>query len=92
MSNCSPSSTLKDCICGPDEEEPLVKDTGSCFPYRVKITCAAPSVPVTPCNDTTAYAEARPGESPPFVIIATIYDENCDPIQDENSLPILSIS
>jgi hypothetical protein len=83
--NCSPQSTKR--VCG-DFEIPENPDQGQCHARRVKKDCEAPLRPENPCNDRDAYAEALPGEFPPFVIIATIFDEDCGPILDHNGAPI----
>lgn len=66
-------------------------DKGHCFPYRVKQDCNAPLIPVPNCNDNQAYPIFVPDQTPPFYVVARIFDQACDVILDSNNLPILSI-
>lgn len=75
-------------VCG-EFETPTTPDAGQCQPYRTKKDCEAPVVPSNPCNDTNAYAIYTPGEVPPFTIVTTLFDEDCDAILDEDSNPIM---
>ncbi len=84
---CGNQSTQE--VCG-DFEEPTVPDIGRCHPYREKRGCGAPELPANVCNDTEAYAEYDPDRTPPFVIISTLFDEDCDPILDENGARIMA--
>lgn len=91
MGCCNPVYSQKKCICGDDFEEPVNPDKGSCFPYRTKISCEAPPVPLPECDDADAYAVFTPDETPPFYIVATIFDQNCDPITDQDGINILTV-
>lgn len=77
-------------VCGDFNTDTDTPDLGQCSPYREKRDCGAPVKPQNPCDDSDAYAESRPNEHPPFVIITKLHDENCDPILDENGAPILT--
>ncbi len=87
----APSGPSTKRVCG-TFDEPENPDKGQCSPYREKRTCEAPVRPQNQCNDTEAYAEAVPGGNPPFIIVSTLFDENCDPILDENGARILTTS
>ncbi len=78
-------------VCG-SFETPTNPDLGQCFPYREKRTCERPVRPENPCNDTNAYAEPRPGLTPPFALVSTLFDEDCDAILDETGAAILTTS
>lgn len=91
MGNCSPVFDQKRCVCGPPFEKPTNPDQGHCFPYRTKIDCEAPVIPTPQCNNTDAYPVYTPGETPPFYVVATLFDQNCLPITDQDDAPILTI-
>lgn len=79
-------------VCG-DFETPAVPDLGQCAPYRSKRDCEAPTLPVAPCGDETFYAESNPDAVAPekqFHIVATLFDEECNPILDELGRRILT--
>lgn len=76
-------------VCG-KFEEPVNPDKGKCFPYRVKNDCEAPSVPQNPCNDTDAYIIVDTENPTKFIVIATLFDENCEPILDDDGNKIMT--
>jgi hypothetical protein len=76
-------------VCG-EFETPQNPDTGRCYPKPTKIDCEAPVLPVNQCNDTSAYAIPDPLHPGKFLIIGTLFDEDCNPILDEGGNPILT--
>ncbi len=78
-------------VCG-TWETPTVEDLGQCSPRRVKLTCEAPVLPVAQCADESYEVIYDPTNiDNPFSISATLFDECCLPITDENSEPITLI-
>lgn len=78
-------------VCG-SFPEPTVPDEGRCAPYRVKIDCEAPVLPVPQCSDdeyTTIYQPEVIDH--PFAVLARLFDENCQPINDESAVNITTI-
>lgn len=80
-------------ICGSFElPDDAVEDQGQCSPRRVKITCEAPVLPVAQCEDDTYEVIYQPENTDnPFAILATLFDNCCLPITDDNDLPIITI-
>ncbi len=76
-------------VCG-TFEEPEIEDKGQCSPYRVKITCDAPTLPPNECGEVVSGAVYDPITGG-FYIISAIYDENCSAILDNNNDPITSL-
>lgn len=70
-----------------DPENP---DSGACFPYRNQLDCERPALPPVQCDDDEYTVEASGLASPPFVVVSRIFDENCEPILDENNAPIMT--
>lgn len=72
-----------------DFPEPTVPDLGICHPKQVQTDCEAPVIPPSECNDTfvTTY---DPDLTPPFQILAHLFDQDCEMILDENDEPILT--
>lgn len=86
--NCSQTIC---CVCG-DFATPTVADEGQCGPYRVKISCEAPPLPVAPCPGevyTTIYQPSNEGY--PFAVSAMLMNELCQPITDETGAIITII-
>lgn len=77
------------CVCG-TFETPTTPDQGRCFPYREKRDCEAPVLPVPPCADEEYTTVYDPDSTPPFRVLATLRDENCEIITDENGDPIIT--
>lgn len=83
-------------VCG-EFTEARFPDYGQCWPRRQKRNCTedwdstttATEPPGQPECDDEATIENTPELSPGYRVIATIFDENCEPILDENDLPIL---
>lgn len=71
--------------------DPVVPDLGRCFPKLTQLDCEAPGpAPLGPCNDNEFTVVSSPGSTPPFFILARLFDENCDPILDEGGNTILT--
>lgn len=70
--------------CGPFDD-PTVADEGQCSPAKVKITCEAPTLPVAQCNDSLYQVVYQPENvDNPFGIIASLFNEACAAITDQN--------
>lgn len=69
--------------CG-DFEEPENPDQGCCHAYRVKRDCERPALPAIGCDDTEYVTEVSNDPTRPFRVLARIFDEDCEPILDEN--------
>lgn len=80
-------------ICGSFElPDDAVEDQGHCSSRRVKITCEAPTLPVAQCEDETYEVIYQPENvTNPFAILATLFDNCCLPITDEDGEPITTI-
>ena len=76
-------------ICG-DFDEATNPDLGQAHPYRVKIDCEVPTLPVAKCGDDSFTVTYDPDATKRFSISAILYDENCDPVLDESGQPIVS--
>lgn len=86
--NCSQTVC---CQCG-EFATPVVADEGACAVYRQKISCEAPTAPVAPCPAELYYTIYQPQNvASPFAVSATLMDENCVPITDQNHNPITLI-
>lgn len=88
MSNCCTDQSVGR-VCG-DFETATNPDAGCCHTKARFISCEAPDLPGPECNDINAYIEYHPGEIPAFVVIGTLFDQNCEAILDEGSNPILT--
>jgi hypothetical protein len=77
-------------VCG-DFEEPTNPDQGCCAPYRTKKDCERPPLPVIGCDDDEYTVEASDTPGKPFQVVSRLFDENCEPILDENDSPILTV-
>jgi hypothetical protein len=78
-------------VCG-EFETPTNADAGVCHPYRLKISCEAPVIPDAACGDTEFTVAYDPDATPKWRITSRTFDENCDPILDEDGNPILTVS
>jgi hypothetical protein len=83
-----PSSTS--IVCG-EFVQPTNPDLGQCSPYRTKKDCEAPALPYVTCADDTYITMYDPDSATHFSVLAKVFDENCEVILDENSLPITAI-
>lgn len=71
-------------VCG-TFDEPTVEDQGRCHTYRVKRSCEAPTLPTAQCDDALYETFYDPtDESAPFYVIASLFNESCLAITDEN--------
>ncbi len=78
------------CVCGAFPV-PTVPDQGQCVPYREKRDCEAPVLPPIECDDDEYTTVFQPeNESNPFKVSARLFDQDCEPILDENDEPILT--
>lgn len=78
-------------ICGPFNNQPAVPDNGICHPKSTLIDCGAPALPVIQCNDASYQTVAQPGNTAhPFAILATLFDQLCLAITDQNGQIILT--
>ncbi len=72
-------------------EEPSNPDAGGCWPYRVKLSCEAPEIPVPVCEDDEYSTEYTPDDPlAPFRIIARIFDGDCEVLIDGDNAAIMS--
>lgn len=85
--SCNSPFQSTDCMCG-TFTEPTNPDLGQCAPLRVKIDCEQPVVPEYPCDDPNVTIVSDPDKVPPFRMIATVFDTNCEPILDTLNNPI----
>ena len=85
---CNPWNSSVSGECG-TFVEPTVADEGQCSPYRVKITCEAPTLPVAQCSDTAYTTVYNPEDVlHPFYVVASLFDESCIAITDESAAVI----
>lgn len=86
--NCAPNVCR---VCG-EFPTPVVEDLGRCSPHRVKTDCEAPVLPVIQCNDDEYRTIYQPENvDHPFAVSARLFDENCEPIWDQNGNDITLI-
>jgi hypothetical protein len=80
-------------ICGSFElPDGAVEDQGQCSPYRVKITCEAPTLPVAGCSDDTYEVVYQPEDiEHPFIVLSKLFDSLCDVITDDSGDPITTV-
>ncbi len=79
-------------ICGEFDSCPPNPDLGRCFPYRLKLSCAAPDLPVPGCGDYDFTIVYTPGAIPPWSVISILRDQDCNPILDEDNNQITTIT
>jgi len=78
-------------VCG-SFEEPTNPDQGRCAPYRVKLDCEAPVLPVPVCEDDSYVTIYQPENiTHPFAVAARLFDENCELVTDENGDSIVTL-
>jgi hypothetical protein len=84
-------------VCG-EFETATRTDYGQCRPRRLKLDCEDPYqfttvtqnpiVDGTVCEDASITTEIDASLTPPYRIIGTIFDEECEAILDESDDPI----
>lgn len=86
---CNISGPSTKCVCGvwTIPEHP---DEGQCVPYREKLDCEVPSLPVIQCDDDEYTTIFQPQNPNVFKVSARLFDENCETIQDQLGNDILT--
>lgn len=87
-----------DCGCSSENEtrsqcgtfaEPSNRDAGQCSPYRLRMDCEAPALPVITCDDDEYTTDYDPDNvESPFKIFCRLFDQACDLITDQDDDPI----
>lgn len=81
---CQCNQISTSCECG-EFDVPTVPDQGQGYPYRQKISCEAPVVPVAECADDTYVTTYDPTDvDHPFKVTAKLFDQLCAAITDQN--------
>lgn len=88
MSNCCNGQQTHR-ICG-DFDTTDQTDLGQCFPYRVKRSCDAPTLPTNECDEADPVVEYDP-ETEVFTVLTILYDSECSPISDSTGSNILTL-
>lgn len=70
------------CHCG-KWDRPDVTDKGKSYPYRTKISCEAPEIPVPECDEEEPTPVFDP-ETEEFSYVVTMYTPQCEPWQDSD--------
>jgi hypothetical protein len=86
---CNQVGPSTKCVCGvwTIPENP---DQGQCVSYREKRDCEAPALPVIQCEDDEYTTIFQPQNPNAFKVSARLFDENCEPIQDQLGNDILT--
>lgn len=84
-------------VCG-EFVTPTRPDLGQCYPRRLKRDCLTSedvevrqmeaAEEVSGCEDPELTTESTPTLTPPYRIIASVFDTECEPILDENDEPV----
>lgn len=81
---CQCNQISTSCECG-EFSEPTVHDEGRGSPYRVKISCEAPVLPVAECDDDIYITLYNPDDTEhPFAVLSRLFDQLCEPVTDQN--------
>lgn len=87
--NCGTPNPTTSCVCG-TFTDPVNPDQGVGWPLKRTISCEAPTLPVIECSDpnyTTVFDPTN--ESAPFSVLASLFDENCLLVTDQDGAPII---
>ncbi len=88
--NCGNPWNTPRSVCG-TFDTPVVVDLGRCSPYRVKISCEAPTVPLPECSEVPEIEYHPENPSHPFTVWSILFDENCSAILDQDDNPIQTL-
>lgn len=89
MSCCAPGQSQNSIAeCG-KFDTPTNPDLGQCSPKSTKTDCEAPTLPTAPCPGEVYTTVYNPDATPPFSVIAGLFDQNCLPILDSNNVQIM---